>query len=960
MPPRKRAAPRADWSWVGTEVHALDQIKAEHRRRAAGLDPSTLVQCPFALHRSYTPVSTISDDVIEVDQTGKPKARPRGRLKVPGCTPKGCRNNPVCYNHLGAEKVFSPDAKKLFLEEHAPTPLEPRKGPAGLRNLGATCYANAFLQLWYHNVSFRNGVYDCVTTEHSDKTVVNPIGLIEALRLGKGEQQDAAEFSKLFMSVLALEFGKHPDPAIKSFLKTQFEGKMQYVTTCECGYQSTTQTTFLELELSLKDKTSLQDCLNALQTPDILVGDNQYQCPACGQRRNAERRQSPVDLPPVLHLSLMRFVFDQATMSRKKTKASITFPKSITLGSQRYELRGVVTHQGTSAHHGHFTCEVFDETEQIWLLCNDEQVTNLSGQTRKKPKLSLASNMSEAETQTSKDAYMLVYKKRIGDDRPKDPPEIVWKGVQADNAAFLEERASAIAGREALGDEFERMNGAKKEILQSLPGLDCIVPRDALDKWLHATASAELSQPFDVDSLLCRHGGVDPTKTGDSRLISRAAFDQLRLLVDVPDLDICAVCVEDAFEAHAAKTELEDRVNTFDRVNTGARNWILPSAWLDQWKEGVLPHGTLPTAGQFSLYCEHGNRGLTPKNGLGRKKDSTVSISDEALVLLRSIVGDFKAFGESERECRECTASRALLADEAEARRLDLKADKAISKHLQKGPRAFALDYYVLPKPFLERWREYMGDKGGVQPILDMGLCEHGMLDYDPEMERREVLLKPGWDILCDKYGSVEPIIVQFAPNTAPGKRIGIAQISHRVCEPCRKARLFRYETVEIPIIANLGESITEIKKPCFPLHNGFDRISRLAFQRSSRSGATREYSVEAVKETTVKDLKVEIMQRTGLSPISQRLFYAGRELASEETLHSMEYLQGDEMILEEVQEVQDIDDDDVTLRHPLRDEGFGGTALLARIACPVCTYENDGGVRACQMCETAFEAIPV
>lgn len=45
------------------------------------------------------------------------------------------------------------------------------------------------------------------------------MGLIEALRLNKGEQQDAAEFSKLFLEMITNELRKQKDTNLRSLTK---------------------------------------------------------------------------------------------------------------------------------------------------------------------------------------------------------------------------------------------------------------------------------------------------------------------------------------------------------------------------------------------------------------------------------------------------------------------------------------------------------------------------------------------------------------------------------------------------------------------------------------------------------------------------------------------------------------------------------------------------------------------
>jgi hypothetical protein len=90
----------------------------------------------------------------------------------------------------------------------------------------------------------------------------------------------------------------------------------------------------------------------------------------------------------VLHISIFRFVFDVATLSRKKSKQAVHFPTvldmtpfvdaessgTMPVSGKRghsdwqidpnliYDLRGVLLHKGPSAYHGHYEAQVYDVT----------------------------------------------------------------------------------------------------------------------------------------------------------------------------------------------------------------------------------------------------------------------------------------------------------------------------------------------------------------------------------------------------------------------------------------------------------------------------------------------------------------------------------------------------------------------------------------------------------------------
>lgn len=94
----------------------------------------------------------------------------------------------------------------------------------------------------------------------------------------------------------------------------------------------------------------------------------------------------PPPLPPsqVLHFSLLRFVFDPETLSRKKSKYITRFPPSIDMRRYLspqgraaankagegtiYDLRAVLVHKGNSAYSGHYCAEVYNTECAVGLV----------------------------------------------------------------------------------------------------------------------------------------------------------------------------------------------------------------------------------------------------------------------------------------------------------------------------------------------------------------------------------------------------------------------------------------------------------------------------------------------------------------------------------------------------------------------------------------------------------------
>ena len=140
-------------------------------------------------------------------------------------------------------------------------------------------------------------------------------------------------FNNLFISKLESTLGKSDNPNISKFIPSEFQGVSCYETKCKsCGNVSGRNTPFKELELSIANNSSLSGCFKTLLKEETLSGDNKYNCDNCGPV-NAVRRLKLIDLPPVLNIQLLRFVYDASTGKKKKLSNQITFPYMLDMSS---------------------------------------------------------------------------------------------------------------------------------------------------------------------------------------------------------------------------------------------------------------------------------------------------------------------------------------------------------------------------------------------------------------------------------------------------------------------------------------------------------------------------------------------------------------------------------------------------------------------------------------------------
>jgi hypothetical protein len=166
--------------------------------------------------------------ILNADGKGKAVANNRDPLFFDDLIPSNFRREGIWQRSLNAIVETEPTSAKTRRDVY--------NTPAGLTNLGNTCYANSALQVLFTNKIFRDAIYAVeeevvegdvqgmlselrklfLDMQFCDSAIADPRAFANMLKIQTSEQQDAQEFQKLLMQRLEERLQRSAKPEVRT------------------------------------------------------------------------------------------------------------------------------------------------------------------------------------------------------------------------------------------------------------------------------------------------------------------------------------------------------------------------------------------------------------------------------------------------------------------------------------------------------------------------------------------------------------------------------------------------------------------------------------------------------------------------------------------------------------------------------------------------------------------------